>query len=71
MTELKKEQTAVADYAFRFDASPERLSFNSQIKITGWLLDRRGQPVHGIRGVIRGALWRRSIFEHAAKDRDH
>jgi glycosyltransferase involved in cell wall biosynthesis len=67
MTELKKEQTAVADYAFRFDASPERLSFNSRIKITGWLLHRRRQPSHGIRGVVRGALWRRSIFRARRK----
>ena len=67
MTELKKDQTAVADYAFRFDALPERLGFNSRIKITGWLLDRRGLPVHGIRGIIRAPLWRRAIFRARRK----
>src|SRR5574338_254029 len=67
MTELKKEQTAGADYAFRFDALPERLGFNRRIKVTGWLLDRRGLPVHGIRGIVRGPLWRRSIFRARRK----
>ena len=57
----------VADYAFRFDTLPERVTFSSQIKITGWLLDRRGQPIHGIRGIVRGTLWRRSIFRARRK----
>jgi len=67
MTESIEEKVVVADYAFRFDTLPERVTFSSQLKITGWLLDRRGQPIHGIRGIVRGALWRRSIFRARRK----
>ena len=57
----------VADYAFRFDALPERVTFSNQIKFTGWLLHRRGLPIHGIRGIVRGILRRRSIFRARRK----
>ena len=57
----------VADYAFRFDGLPERVTFSNQIKITGWLLHRRGLPIHGIRGIVRGILRRRSIFRARRK----
>ena len=57
----------VADYAFRFDALPERVTFSNQIKITGWLLHRRGLPIHGIRGIVRGILRGRSIFRARRK----
>src|SRR5262249_38058004 len=36
-------------------------------EITGWLLHRRGLPIHGIRGVVRGILRRRSIFRARRK----
>jgi len=57
----------VADYAFRFDALPERVTFSNQIKFTGWLLHRRGLPIHRIRGIVRGVLRRRSIFRARRK----
>ncbi len=57
----------VPDYAFRFDALPERVTFSNQIKITGWLLHRRGLPIHGIRGIVRGILRGRSIFRARRK----
>ena len=41
--------------------------FSNQIKITGWLLHRRGLPIHGIRGIVRGILRRRSIFRARRK----
>src|ERR1043166_3292859 len=61
------EKMVVADYAFRFDAVPERVTFRRQIKITGWLLHRRGLSIHGIRGIVRGSLWRQSIFRARRK----
>src|SRR6266567_9424046 len=67
MTESIEEKMVVADYAFRFDALPERVTFSNQIKITGWLLHRRGLPIHGIRGVVRGVLRGRSIFRARRK----
>jgi glycosyltransferase involved in cell wall biosynthesis len=67
MTESIEEKMVVADYAFRFDALPERVTFSNQIKITGWLLHRQGLPIHGIRGIVRGILPRRSIFRARRK----
>src|SRR5262245_11412997 len=67
MTESIEEKAAVADYAFRFDAVPERITFGRQIKITGWLLHRQGLPIHGIRGIVRSTLRRRSIFKARRK----
>ncbi len=67
MTESIAQKMVVADYAFRFDALPERVTFSNQIKFTGWLLHRRGLPIHGIRGIVRGILRRRSIFRARRK----
>src|ERR1700745_1886778 len=61
------EKMDVSDYAFRFDALPERVIFTRQIKITGWLLHRRGLAIHGIRGIVRGVLRRRWIFRARRK----
>ena len=61
MAESIEEKMVVADYAFHFDALPEQVIFSNQLKITGWLLHRRGLPIHGIRGIVRGILRRRSI----------
>jgi len=59
-------KSVVADYAFHFDA-PERVTFTRQTKIAGWLLDRRGLPICGIRGIVRSILRRRSIFRARRK----
>src|SRR6267154_6474971 len=67
MTESIDEKMVVANYAFRFDTLPERVTFGNQIKIIGWLLHRRGLPIHGIRGIVRGILRRRSIFRARRK----
>jgi glycosyltransferase involved in cell wall biosynthesis len=61
------DKMTVDDYAFRFDALPERVAFTNQIKITGWLLDRRSLPIFGIRGIVRGLLRPRSIFRARRK----
>ncbi|HEY8649749.1 MAG TPA: glycosyltransferase, partial [Chthoniobacterales bacterium] len=61
------QTSAVADYVFHFDALPERVTFNRQSEITGWLLHRRGLPTYGIRGIVRGSLRRRSIFKARRK----
>jgi glycosyltransferase involved in cell wall biosynthesis len=62
-----EEKSTVADYAFRFDALPQRVVFTKQIKITGWLLHRRGLPIYGIRGIVRGVLRPRSTFRARRK----
>jgi glycosyltransferase involved in cell wall biosynthesis len=61
------DETVPAEYAFRFDAPPDRIIFNRQIKIAGWLLHRQGLPIHGIRGMVRATLRRRRIFRARRK----
>src|SRR5215813_4769058 len=60
-------KSAVADYLFHFDTPLERICFNKQIKIAGWLLHRQGLPTHGIRGIVRAALRPRSTFKARRK----
>jgi glycosyltransferase involved in cell wall biosynthesis len=60
-------KNAVADYLFHFDAPLRSISFSKQTKISGWLLDRQGQPTYGIRGIVRSVLRRRSIFKARRK----
>ena len=60
-------KSAVADYLFHFDAPLERISFSKQTKLTGWLFHRQGLPTYGIRGIVRRALRRRSIFKARRK----
>jgi glycosyltransferase involved in cell wall biosynthesis len=60
-------KSAVTDYLFHFDAPLERICFNKEIKIAGWLLHRQGLSTHGIRGIVRGALRRRCIFKARRK----
>jgi glycosyltransferase involved in cell wall biosynthesis len=67
MTESIEDKTVIADYAFRFDALPEQVTFASQTKISGWLLHRRGLPIQGIRGTVRSVVGRRSIFRARRK----
>jgi glycosyltransferase involved in cell wall biosynthesis len=67
MTESIAQKEVVADYAFRFDALPERVTFSNQIKTTGWLVHRQGLPIYGIRGIVRGTLRRRSSFRARRK----
>ncbi|HEY2680423.1 MAG TPA: glycosyltransferase [Candidatus Udaeobacter sp.] len=67
MTESIEQKMVGADYAFRFDALPERVTFSNQIKITGWVLHRQGLTIHGIRGIVRGILRRRSVFRARRK----
>ena len=67
MRQLSTEKLLLADYAFRFDSLPERVVFTKELKITGWLLHRRGLPIFGIRGVVRGVLRRRTIFRARRK----
>jgi hypothetical protein len=44
---------AASDYLFHLDALPPEVSFRRRIEITGWLLHWRGQPIHGLRGIVK------------------
>jgi glycosyltransferase involved in cell wall biosynthesis len=67
MREPTVPKTAAADYVFHFDVPLKRISFNKHTKITGWLLHRQGLPTYGIRGIVRRALRRRSVFKARRK----
>ena len=45
--------TEACDYLFHLDALPERLTFYSRLKMTGWLLHRAGMPISGLRAVLK------------------
>src|SRR5947207_9151996 len=61
------QTSAIADYAFHFERLPERVTFKKRTEITGWLLHRRGLPIYGIRGIVRGILGRGTIFKARRK----
>jgi glycosyltransferase involved in cell wall biosynthesis len=67
MREPLVPKNAATDYLFHFDGPLKRISFRKEIKITGWLLHRQGLPTYGIRGIVRGALRRRSMFKARRK----
>jgi GT2 family glycosyltransferase len=53
---------AAASYFFHLDSLPPRISFSSQIEVTGWLFHRTGAPIQGLRGVVKSALRRKRVF---------
>lgn len=61
------QDAALAEYAFHLEVTPERVTFTRQLTFSGWLLHRRGQPIYGIRAVVSGVLWRRSLFRARRK----
>lgn len=49
-------------YTFRFDAPINRRVFGDRYDVNGWLVHSRGDPITGIRAVLRRPLTRRQIF---------
>lgn len=49
-------------YTFRFDAPIEPRVFGDRYDLSGWLLHSDGEPITGIRAVLRRPLRRRQIF---------
>ena len=45
-------------FAFHFDQELEPIVFGGELDLTGWLVQREGLPIHGIRVVIRRRLFR-------------
>ena len=58
---------AASDYLFHLDALPPEISFRRRIEITGWLLHRRGQPIHGLRGIVKSLMRRARIYKGRRK----
>jgi GT2 family glycosyltransferase len=55
------------DYAFRFDAPIEPLTFGSELNMSGWLLHRGGQPINGIRAIVKRSVFPRKTFRARRK----
>jgi GT2 family glycosyltransferase len=55
------------DFAFRFDTRIEPVLFGGELNLSGWLVDFSGQPIHGIRAVIRPKLRRKKIIRARRK----
>ena len=45
-------------FVFRFDQELEPIIFGGELELTGWLVQREGQPIHGIRVVIKRGIFR-------------
>lgn len=54
-------------FAFRFDAPLEPVLFGGEVDVTGWLLDREGKPIHGIRALVKRRFFRREILRGRRK----
>lgn len=67
MAEVTPASAAAADYFFHLDALPERISLSRKLEITGWLFHREGAPIHGLRGVVKGALGGERIYKARRK----
>ncbi|PYJ11124.1 MAG: hypothetical protein DMF06_04055 [Verrucomicrobia bacterium] len=55
------EPAAVQDYVFRFDAPIEPVAFGGDVSLTGWLLHRGGQPINGLRVIVKRRFFSRTI----------
>jgi hypothetical protein len=45
-----------AEFAFGFDETIEPIALARAMQISGWLVDTGGQPIHGIREIMRMRL---------------
>ncbi len=52
---------AGAAFAFRLDTPIPGRVFAGEVQVTGWLLHRTGEPIHGIRAVVEKRFRRRRI----------
>jgi GT2 family glycosyltransferase len=63
MSSLPNSDPAAAhDYVFRFDTPIEPIAFGGDVNLTGWLLHREGQPINGIRVLLKRRLSSRTII---------
>ena len=49
------------DYVFHFDAPIERRNFGGELDLSGWLLQRNGRPIHGLRAIVKRRLFSRML----------
>ena len=49
------------EFAYGFDDPIETVSYSRAVRISGWLVNIKAQPIHGIRLIARNGLWRRRV----------
>jgi GT2 family glycosyltransferase len=54
-------RTFEGEFAYGFDDPIDSVSYSRAIRISGWLVNIKAQPIHGIRLVARNGLWPRRI----------
>jgi GT2 family glycosyltransferase len=56
------------EFAYGFDDPIDIVSYSRAVRISGWLVNIKAQPIHGIRLIARNGLWRRR-FTRARRKR--
>lgn len=49
------------EFAYGFDDPIDTVSYSRAVRISGWLVNIKAQPIHGIRLVARNGLWPRRV----------
>ena len=45
------------EFAYGFDDPIDTVSYSRAVRISGWLVNVKAQPIHGIRLIARNGLW--------------
>ena len=49
------------EFAYGFDDPIDTVSYSRAVRISGWLVNVKAQPIHGIRLIARNGLWPRRV----------
>ena len=49
------------EFAYGFDDPIDTVSYSRAVRISGWLVNIKAQPIHGIRLIARNGLWPRRV----------
>jgi hypothetical protein len=49
------------EFAYGFDDPIDTVSYSRAVRISGWLVNLKAQPIHGIRLIARNSLWPRRV----------
>jgi hypothetical protein len=49
------------EFAYGFDDPIDPVSYSRAVRISGWLVNIKAQPIHGIRLIARNGLWPRRV----------
>jgi glycosyltransferase involved in cell wall biosynthesis len=49
------------EFAYGFDDPVDSVSYSRDVRISGWLVNIKAQPIHGIRLIARNGIWPRRV----------